>query len=170
MEIGVNYPQLVGLKCSRCNKTIESITEGQFCSFCFNPIHVSCAQPEGTVPPEGRCTKCGADPNSPLALEIKSEVRQSMRSVPRVICPNCGSTEGFSPFRTDSGLNNPFFLVLGALPYLLMWFIGASKNIGELQCFKCQYVFRPRSRVREIGCIIIFVLALAGLVILFAIR
>ena len=168
-DIPMGYPQLVGLKCSRCNKTIDSIAEGRFCSSCCNPIHLTCMPLRGTVWPEGGCTECGSDPQSPLAMEIKAEIQERIGTGPRVICPNCGSTHGFSPFRPDSG-PNPFFLLLGAVPYFLMWIIAAGANVGELQCFKCQYAFRPRNRVREIGCIIILVLALAAIVALIAFR
>jgi hypothetical protein len=161
----MDYPQIVGLKCWRCDKAISSITEGQFCPSCCNPMHLKCRLPEGSAVAEERCSECGADPQSPLARKVRAEVEERAAAGPRVICPNCGSTHGFRPFRTDAS-PNPAVLLLGAIPYLLMWMVGASAQMGELECFKCQYIFRPRSRVREIGCIIMIVLGLAAVVAL----
>jgi hypothetical protein len=160
----MDYPQIVGLKCCRCNKTISSITEGRFCSSCFSPIHLTCTPPEPTAGADGRCTECGADPQSALAQEIRAEIQDRAAAGPKVVCPNCGSTQGFGPLRTDTS-PNPIVLLFGALPYLFLWLLGAGANLGELQCFKCQYVFRPRSRVREIGCGVLLLFALAGIVV-----
>lgn len=160
----MNYPQIVGLKCWYCNKTISSITEGRFCSSCCNPIHLTCTLPGRTAVPEGRCAECGADPQSPLALEVKAEI-QKRATDPQIICPSCGSTHGFGPFRTDSS-PDPNVRIFGALPYLLMWIMVAGANSGELQCFKCQYIFRPRSRGRSIGCMVVLLLGLAAIVAL----
>ena len=125
----MNYPQIVGLKCWYCNKTISSITEGRFCSSCCNPIHLTCTLPGRTAVPEGRCAECGADPQSPLALEVKAEI-QKRATDPQIICPSCGSTHGFGPFRTDSS-PDPNVRIFGALPYLLMWIMVAGANSGE---------------------------------------
>src|SRR4051794_25601281 len=37
-------PQLVGLKCVFCDKTIGSVVEGQYCSACGAPHHNACAK------------------------------------------------------------------------------------------------------------------------------
>jgi hypothetical protein len=165
----MHYPQIVGLKCWSCNKTISSITEGRFCPSCCNPMHLTCRRPESTAAPEGRCTECGADPQSPLAQEVRAEIQERAATGPQVTCPNCGSTHGFSPFRTEASPNSVAVL-LGALPYLLMWLIGAGVTMGQLQCFKCQYVFRPRSRVREFGCIVLLIVGLGVTVVLLILR
>jgi rubredoxin len=165
----MHYPQIVGLKCWCCNTTISSITEGRFCSSCFNPIHLTCTRPESIAVPQGRCPSCGADPHSPQALEVRAEIQERIATDIQVICPNCGSTDGFAPFRPDAS-PNPIVLLFGALPYLIMWLFGAGASLGELQCFKCQYVFRPRSRVREIGCIVVLVLGLAAIMALIVLQ
>jgi hypothetical protein len=112
---------------------------------------------ENTVVANGRCVDCGADPQSPLALTIEAEVQKRTLTGPRVICPNCGSTQGFGPVPQDFTQDQtykPFGLL-----YLLVWIVGATANMGELECSRCQHVFRTRSRIREIGCI-----ALLGLI------
>jgi hypothetical protein len=50
--------QLVGLNCTRCEKTIPSIIEGQFCPDCGCPVHNRCAQPD-TARLDG-CPVCGS--------------------------------------------------------------------------------------------------------------
>src|SRR6185369_12320978 len=107
----------------------------------------------------------GADPQSPQALEVKAQIQERAATGPRVVCPNCGSTHGFRPAQTE-GSPNPIVLLFGALPYLLLWIIGAGVNVGQLQCFRCQYVFRPRSRMREFGCVVLLVITLAAAVAL----
>jgi hypothetical protein len=156
----MNYPQIVGLKCSRCNKIIDSIVDGRFCPSCCNPIHAICIPLAGTAVADGRCPQCGSDPQSPQAQEIKAEIQERRVRGPRVICPNCGSTQGFTPLRTEPSL------LFGLAGYFLTWIIRA----GELRCEKCQNVFRPHSGVLVIGCIIVFILALVGIVALTAIR
>jgi hypothetical protein len=111
---------------------------------------LTCTPKEITAAREGQCAECGADPQSPLALQIRADIEQT------AACPNCGSTHGFGPFRSKP---DPLVLLFGAILYLLM----AGANVGELQCFKCQYVFRPRSRVREIGCVVVLFVVLAAI-------
>ena len=50
--------QLVGLPCTRCEKTIPSIIAGEFCPECGCPVHLKCEQPD----PTGRdgCRVCGS--------------------------------------------------------------------------------------------------------------
>jgi len=50
--------QLVGLACTRCNKTIPSIIDGQFCPDCGCPVHNRCAQPDGEH--ADGCSMCGS--------------------------------------------------------------------------------------------------------------
>lgn len=127
---------------------------------------------ENTGIREGRCDECGADPLSPVALEVKAEVEERSSSSPSVICPNCGSTQGFRPYpphESDSRPDPPVLLFgclvyLFLLPYVLFRMLGAGANLGELQCFKCQYIFRPQSRVRDIGCIVLLLLGLAVII------
>ncbi len=54
--------QLVGQKCVLCEKRIDSILEGKFCTACRCPIHLDCRKKESTEP--DTCLSCGA----PLAL------------------------------------------------------------------------------------------------------
>jgi hypothetical protein len=41
--------------------------------------------------------------------------------------------------------------------------LGMSDS-GKVQCCKCEYVFRPRSRFREIGCLIMLLVLMGGLI------
>jgi transcription elongation factor Elf1 len=161
-------PQLVGLKCSACNKTIASdgtVTSegaGEFCLYCYNPIHVACKPAAGSPIPDDRCPACGSDPQSAIALEVKAEVDEEMaKGNVQVVCPNCGSRQGFRPYEGSNPQTGPL-VVLGLIPFLL---IKATGNVGKLQCSKCDFIFRPPSRLREIGCIVLVIC----IVILFAV-
>src|SRR5262245_49854281 len=98
----MDFPQLVGLKCSSCNKTISSVAEGTFCSACNNPVHLKCMPPPRTPIAQDRCEVCGSDPESPIAQEIKAEVEEHIASgYTNIVCPNCGSTHGFRSASLD---------------------------------------------------------------------
>ena len=160
----MNYPQIVGLKCWYCNKTISSITEGRFCSSCCNPIHLTCTLPGRTAVPEGRCAECGADPQSPLALEVKAEI-QKRATDPQIICPSCGSTHGFGPFRTDSSPDPNVRIFGGAAlpPYVDHGGRGKQWRAAVLQMPIHLSAAQPW---RSIGCMVVLLLGLAAIVAL----
>jgi hypothetical protein len=68
----MSLPQLVGLNCVVCRRSIASIVEGTFCNNCGNPIHRYCASrhEQASV---GRCSSCGGDPSNDLAAEVRRE-------------------------------------------------------------------------------------------------
>ena len=157
----MEFPQLVGLKCSCCGKTTSSITQGDFCSRCCNPVHFGCMPSLGAAVPKDRCQSCGADPQSPIALEIKAEAQQQAISRTSLVCPKCGSTEGFGSVPEDGPPIN--FLVFG----LLHSVVKAVTGGGEVECLKCRHIFEPPSRLRA-GCIVLVALAVVGLLVLWA--
>ena len=68
----MSLPQLIGLDCATCQKSISSFTDGGFCPDCGNPVHRKCL---GSAPqiPEDRCPLCGGDFDCPVALEVQRE-------------------------------------------------------------------------------------------------
>jgi rubredoxin len=171
----MTYPPIVGLRCASCNKFISSKTEGRFCSSCSNPVHLSCSPPWSTDLFKGQCPECGSDCQSPLAMELQAEIQYSAAiaaelKAAKVICPNCGSKEGFETNRMDLEPNR---LVFGGTFYSLIAILSAAEDAELLKCIKCRHIFRPlrpRNRVREIGCIILLVLGLGAIVALMVIR
>jgi hypothetical protein len=165
----MSLPQLVGLRCVCCHKAIGSVVEGLFCPGCGNPAHRDCLAPD-RAPREGDgCARCGGDLQSPEAVEVRAELQRGAVYADRaLVCPNCGSRSGFRPFRGDERLRrerDTGLLLLFKWLLLFGWLYDAGTT-GELQCFKCDYVFRPRSRAREVGCIVLVVLAFIGLLAL----
>src|SRR5262245_1140950 len=63
-------PQLVGLKCSRCQREIEAVSEGRFCSECGNPVHFACQQLDAP-PCTWRCRVCSGNPDDPIAVAVR---------------------------------------------------------------------------------------------------
>jgi hypothetical protein len=101
----MSLPQLIGLTCVRCKKGIASLLDAGFCGECGNPIHHSCAatSPE---PAADRCPRCGGDPDSDLAKEVRRErgTAQQAKTQAAVshgvmvypvneVCPKCGKSE-----------------------------------------------------------------------------
>ncbi len=148
-----HLPQIVGLKCSACNRLINSITEGDFCDLCYNPVHNACRPADGSVVAEDRCPTCGADPKMHSALAVKAEVDKEMASgKSSLLCPNCGSTRGFKPY----GHHDDSKPAGGLMIFSLFWFMffaffqiitGLSRVLdkGEYECLKCGHVFRAGS-------------------------
>ena len=98
----MSLPQLIGLPCVGCLKEIASVSAGGFCDECGNPVHRQCLV--GDVPPlEGKCPKCGGDPDSSIAKEVRRERGgaaqvAASRQAPVVYpvsktCPGCGSAK-----------------------------------------------------------------------------
>jgi hypothetical protein len=89
--------QLVGCLCVRCQKTIPSVLEGEFCKSCCSPVHTRCkSSPEDPL----HCAECGLVIANTVADGLRREREQEQdrdrkqlhRPVCRV-CPACGSTE-----------------------------------------------------------------------------
>jgi hypothetical protein len=170
----MGLPQLVGLPCVCCHKVVASVSEGLFCPDCGNPVHRDCLPQDAAAGEAGRCATCGGDLQNPVAVEVRTEREPEATQRSRIlVCPNCGSRSGFRPFRGDESLRReraiavglPFFCLLGPIVLLFFWVFG-SATAGQVQCVQCDYVFRPWSRLREIGCIVLLILGSCGLLAL----
>ena len=73
-------PPLAGEKCVTCGELIASYSEGSFCAECGNAAHTACQRPEATGLADGKCTRCGGDPQLPLAVEVRRERNQAWTS------------------------------------------------------------------------------------------
>ncbi|CAN5232886.1 hypothetical protein BH10PLA2_BH10PLA2_34990 [soil metagenome] len=158
----MGLPQLDGRTCVRCRHKIGSIAEGTYCSACANPVHFGCLdKPDEPIELE-HCSRCGGDPNSVIATKVNDAQKTESLTSHRLTCPNCGSTSGFGPYDSntnsyvgaarESELVGVFYLIAKLL------FTGS-----ETQCFRCLFVFRPRHKIRELGCLL---LVLGGSLIL----
>jgi predicted RNA-binding Zn-ribbon protein involved in translation (DUF1610 family) len=156
--------QLVGLKCALCHKTVASVVDGAFCPSCGNPVHVKCRRPARDAAPAGQCADCGGEEQNPIAVQVRI-----LRDQPpgtgdtRLACPNCHSDRGFRPYGelSDPGLALFRLILFGVLLY---WLIE-SVNTGQLQCLDCDYIFRPRNRAREYGCMAVLAVLLVALLV-----
>jgi hypothetical protein len=156
--------QLVGMKCARCHKTVASVVDGVFCATCGNPVHLKCRRPCDDPAPEGECAECGGDVRNPVAVEVQTlRDQRPGTGDTRLACPNCHSDRGFRPYegQSDNAPNVIYFLFLGPLLYILIFGVGPL-GLGRLQCLDCDYIFRPRNRAREYGCLIVLALLLTG--------
>ena len=103
----MSLPQLIGLKCVRCGKSISSIVEATFCEECGNPVHRNCLS-KTEQPLAERCPTCGGDPKDSLAQEIRRERGTEQQARARAqaertgasaalpvssVCPKCSNTE-----------------------------------------------------------------------------
>jgi hypothetical protein len=68
----MSLPQLIGLQCAACQKSISSIIDGAFCEDCGNPVHRKCIASVQQAPEE-RCPLCGGDPDGAVAQEVQRE-------------------------------------------------------------------------------------------------
>ena len=161
----MGLPQLDGRTCVRCRCKVSSIAEGEYCTACGNPVHFSCLDKTDEPVELGHCERCGGDPGSVISDKVLDARKLEASTPARLLCPNCGSTRGFGPPDSNTNRYSPGARVTGVIHMLkpLLVFLATG---GDLQCFKCLYVFRPRSRVREIGCL---VLAVGGLLTFVAI-
>jgi hypothetical protein len=158
-------PQLVGLACAVCGKTIPSIAEGIFCPECSNPVHLRCQPANKAAVAAGLCAVCGGDPQSDMAVSVRAAMVQELtENTRRIACPSCGSTRGFRPFQREQMSATSRNLRGG----LLLFLVNDLAVGGELQCMKCECVFHPRNRVRDIGCIAVVFLLVVGLVLYLA--
>lgn len=101
----MSLPQLIGLTCVRCRKGIASVLNGDFCTECGNPIHHACTA-TSPMPDAGRCSRCGGDPHSDLAKEVRRERGTAEQKKLQIavshgvivypvsdVCPKCGKTD-----------------------------------------------------------------------------
>ena len=113
-------PQLVGLACVACGKSIASIVDSTFCAACGNPVHVRCAEQPRNVD-EAHCASCGGDPKAALAVEVQRtralRIERGVQPTPSPamgpypisrVCPQCGGEsyekrrpEGWIAFDSD---------------------------------------------------------------------
>lgn len=169
-------PQLVGQRCSRCEKVISSITEGAFCSSCRNPVHNKCRPRAGAIVPADSCSSCGADPKSDAAREVQAEVEQKIaKGAPTLQCRVCGSTRGFKPYGREMEasppggliflgcLTIPVLLLLGLVAFILA--LGRIVDKGAYECLSCGHVFQPTRRTTVLGWIILLALAAAAILV-----
>lgn len=106
----MSLPQLIGMKCVACQKSIGSVLDGAFCEACGNPAHRKCLATRAAGPadpPSGQCPACGGNAESGIAREVRRErgaqAQQESRAVAAQerggpvaypvskICPQCGS-------------------------------------------------------------------------------
>jgi uncharacterized C2H2 Zn-finger protein len=176
LDASMDYlPQLVGKRCSRCDKVISSITDGAFCSCCYNPVHNKCRPSVRPVVPSGYCSSCGADPESKVAREIRAEVKQELADgYPKLQCPRCGSSHGFKPYGSQTESSEPNissirdFVLLALLESILGLGRLANKlaNNGLYECLRCSHVFRSARRSSGHRWIVLLVVAsVAGVLI-----
>jgi hypothetical protein len=66
--------QLVGLKCTRCEKSISSVVEGLFCPRCECPVHNWCARLDPGS--QNSCTQCGSCAEV-VAVQQEQEAKQA---------------------------------------------------------------------------------------------
>jgi hypothetical protein len=71
VKLSLELPQLVGLNCARCRRTVGSVAEAIFCPECGNPVHATCYKPDGPLTGDGRCPACAGDVNSAIAAVVR---------------------------------------------------------------------------------------------------
>src|SRR5262245_32692002 len=104
----MSLPQLAGMNCVACQGNIASILEGAFCDECGNPVHKKCVGSKKEIPAD-RCSRCGGDPKSEFATEVRRERGSAAQNLERAreqaasnrsspakypvagACPKCGS-------------------------------------------------------------------------------
>jgi hypothetical protein len=163
----MSLPQIVGLRCVSCDSTISSIAEGVFCQACGNPIHVTCLQQRSASTSVDRCQVCGGDPTSPIAAEVKAEAEeQFINAHTRLTCPSCGYTKRFRSFETTEQSGGPGVMIpmTFAVFYVVFAVILGVAQGGQIQCCRCDYVFRPPSRIRGLGCFVLLALFICGII------
>lgn len=100
-------PQLVGLKCVRCQEEIGSELKATFCANCGNPVHTGCLDSASSGAVDGRCAACGGDPSEAVAVEVRKARQPQEAPKPKgpypvsTVCPNCGHKE-FQSIRPES--------------------------------------------------------------------
>jgi hypothetical protein len=162
----MDLPQLVGLQCAFCQKSVGSVADGGFCPVCGNPVHIWCRQPGETIA-DGKCTACGGDPANSVAVEVRT-TRERLEKFEGygtvkfgerapLACPECGSMDGFRTYRPEDSRSN-------AVPFVASLFFGllgilaaaglTAATAGQVQCVRCDFVFWPPNRLRDIGCIV----------------
>jgi hypothetical protein len=68
------------MSCGVCSQRIGSEIDGRFCEGCGNPVHNSCGPPAQPVSNDEllsvhqtpKCPRCGSDPNTPVAVQVRS--------------------------------------------------------------------------------------------------
>jgi hypothetical protein len=71
-------PPLAGEKCVTCGELIASYSEGSFCPDCGNATHNACLRADASGLTDGKCARCGGDPQYPLAVEVRKERNQAL--------------------------------------------------------------------------------------------
>jgi hypothetical protein len=147
-----HLPQIVGVRCTSCNKLISSITEGSYCSLCYNPVHNQCKPRTGTVDRAGHCSECGADPQSAAATAARAEARNQFTKSIAAVCPDCGNRHGLKPLLPEQKRDeeSPVFarVSLGMLAAGLFDIVSSASRLAEgcsYECLKCGCVFRPKN-------------------------
>src|SRR5262249_24744197 len=74
----MSLPQLVGLNCVICQGSIHSDAEGAFCPECGNASHRTCYGKSDQAD-QDRCSSCGGDRFSAVALEVGKDRKQEFR-------------------------------------------------------------------------------------------
>jgi len=88
-------PQLVGETCAICHERITAAYNARFCKECGNAVHDGCLTAKAVAASDGRCSVCGGDRGSPLAVQRRAEERRAAKNEKRQypvskVCPQCG--------------------------------------------------------------------------------
>jgi hypothetical protein len=68
------------MSCAICAERIGAVIDGRFCEVCGNPVHNGCAKSPPapasnddvlSVAEEESCPRCGGDPKTPIAWELR---------------------------------------------------------------------------------------------------
>jgi hypothetical protein len=71
------------MSCAVCSERISADIDGRFCEVCGNPVHNGCAKSPTapasnddvlSVAEEASCPRCGGDPRTPIACDVRREV------------------------------------------------------------------------------------------------
>ncbi len=93
--------QLVGLTCTICQRSVDSVVEGRFCDGCNGAVHKECIKPPADQKADGMCPVCGADQRQVAAALQREQQERQGRLRPKLkasypvsnVCPKCGHTE-----------------------------------------------------------------------------
>jgi membrane associated rhomboid family serine protease len=104
--------QLVGQRCVRCAKVIQTILDGDFCIQCGRAIHHLCKLPDSQSNTQKHCSVCGGDPSLSFAPDfgLGKALRQTThRNLgPGDVSPSISSDSGVSPQREKNATSPEF--------------------------------------------------------------
>lgn len=150
--------QLVGLSCAGCRQRIGSILEGECCTTCGEPVHLTCKRPSASL--EGVCQSCGSNVPHPTPIEVRRGSENATRT-PDPVKANplsLGLPRNVATKSPLLALTLSFFLPGAGLWYLGRWGWGFVNlvvvlAIGLIAVFVlAEGVFDQSIRYIAIGC------------------